>query len=85
MELSTRWATFASGTPRAEVESDTYVFVDDAETLCREFEAKGAVILRGLQDEPYGLRDFVVEDPEGHRLVFGTPTGQKRTFDFRFG
>ncbi len=60
---------------REDIESDTYVFVEDAEALCREFEAKGAVILRGVQDEAYGLRDFVVEDPEGHRLVFGTPLG----------
>jgi len=60
---------------REDIESDTYVFVQDADALCQEFQAKGAVILRGVQDEPYGLRDFVVEDPEGHRLVFGAPLG----------
>lgn len=58
---------------REGIESDTYLFVDDVEALCQEFEARGALILRRPQDEPYGLRDFVIEDPEGHRLVFGTP------------
>ena len=60
---------------REGIESDTYVFVDDVDALFREFEAKGATILRPPEDEPYDLRDFVVEDPEGHRVVFGMPLG----------
>jgi uncharacterized glyoxalase superfamily protein PhnB len=60
---------------REGIESDTYVFVDDVEALFREFEAKGAAIRRAPENQPYGLRDFVVEDPEGHRVVFGTPLG----------
>jgi len=60
---------------REGIESDTYVFVDDVEALFREFEAKGAAIRRAPENQPYGLRDFVVEDPEGHRVVFGTALG----------
>lgn len=58
---------------RERIESDVYLFVPDADALFAEFEAKGAIIHRPPEDEAYGLRDFVVEDPEGHRLVFGAP------------
>ncbi len=32
-------------------------------------------VLDGVGEEgpPYGLRDFTIQDLEGHRLVFGTP------------
>jgi uncharacterized glyoxalase superfamily protein PhnB len=49
-----------------------YVFVPDANVLFEEFKAKGARIHRTPEDSAYGLRDFVIEDPEGHRLAFGT-------------
>ena len=58
---------------RAGIESDAYIFVEDADALCREFEAKGVVVQRALADAPYGLRDFVIEDLDGHRLAFGSP------------
>ena len=45
-----------------------------ADGLHVELVRRGASILRSPQDEPYGLRDFAVEDLVGHRLVFGTPT-----------
>ena len=58
---------------REGIESDAYVYVTDADALHEEFVASGATILRGIQDEEYGLRDFCVETPDGHRLVFGSP------------
>ena len=58
---------------RESHESDAYLFVSDADALFEEYESRGVTILRGLQDEPYGLRDFTIEDAFGHRLVFGTP------------
>jgi uncharacterized glyoxalase superfamily protein PhnB len=64
--------------PRPEREShegDAYLFVDDANALFEEYQAKGVTILRPPEDEPYGLRDFTIEDPFGHRLTFGTPLG----------
>ena len=48
-----------------------YVYVEDADALCREVAGKGVDIVRGPEDMPYGLRDFDIRDPDGHILAFG--------------
>lgn len=48
-----------------------YVYVEDADALCAEFKAKGADIVRALEDTFYGSRDFDVRDPDGHIIAFG--------------
>lgn len=58
---------------RESIESDVYVRVEDAASLHEELVRTGATIVRGLRDELYGMRDFAVVTPEGHRLVFGSP------------
>ena len=50
---------------------DAYVWVDDADALCAEFTSKGVKIVRPVCDQPYGNRDFDVEDCNGYRLCFG--------------
>ena len=50
---------------------DAYVWVDNADALHAEFVSKGVMIARGLCDQPYGCRDFDVEDCNGYRLCFG--------------
>lgn len=50
---------------------DAYVWIDDADALHAELKAKGAKIVRGLCDQPYGCRDFEIEDLNGYRLCFG--------------
>jgi len=50
---------------------DAYIWVDDADALFREFQPKGVKIPRGICDQPYGCRDFDVEDCNGYRLCFG--------------
>ena len=50
---------------------DAYIWVDDADSLHQEFAAKGVKIPRGLCNQPYGNRDFDVEDCNGYRLCFG--------------
>jgi predicted enzyme related to lactoylglutathione lyase len=50
---------------------DAYIYVDDANALHDEFVGKGVKIVRGLCDQPYGNRDFDVEDCNGYRLCFG--------------
>ncbi len=42
--------------------------VDDLHSRCVERDAR---IVSGLTDHPWGLRDFLVEIPGGHRLAFG--------------
>lgn len=50
---------------------DAYVWVDDADSLYKEFTDKGVKISRGICDQPYGNRDFDIEDCNGYRLCFG--------------
>jgi predicted enzyme related to lactoylglutathione lyase len=50
---------------------DAYVWVENADALCEEFTARGVKIARPLCDQPYGNRDFDIEDCNGYRLCFG--------------
>jgi len=50
---------------------DAYIWIEDADALHAEFEAKGATIARGVCDQEYGCRDFEVDDCNGYRLCFG--------------
>jgi len=61
---------------RGRIESDLYFYVPDADALHAELLARGATILRAVEDGPnYGMRDFVVEDLDGNRLLFGSSKG----------
>lgn len=51
---------------------DGYIWVDDANALYEEFKSKGVKIAREICDQPYGNRDFDVEDCNGYRLCFGS-------------
>ena len=60
----------------AQAESDAwdaYIWVDDVEELHTTFKSHGVKIARDLCDQPYGCRDFDVEDCNGYRLCFGQP------------
>lgn len=61
---------------RPSFEGDGYVFVGDADALHAEFAARDVTVLREPQDEPYGLRDFTIVTPQGHRLAFGGPLAE---------
>jgi predicted enzyme related to lactoylglutathione lyase len=50
---------------------DAYIWIDEADALHAEFTSKRARIVRGVCDQPYGCRDFDVEDCNGYRLCFG--------------
>ena len=53
---------------------DAYVWVDDADALYAEFKSRGVRIAREICDQPYGCRDFDVEDCNRYRLCFGHDT-----------
>ena len=53
---------------------DCYIWIDDADRLCAEFKSRGVKITRDVCNQPYGCRDFDVEDCNGYRLCFGQPT-----------
>ncbi len=48
-----------------------YVYVEDPDALCAEYAQAGATIVDTVASRPYGMRDFVVSDPDGHRFVLG--------------
>ena len=50
---------------------DAYVWIENADALHAEFRSKGVTIARDLCDQPYGCRDFEVDDCNGYRLCFG--------------
>jgi len=39
--------------------------------LFREFVAKGAIVSSEPTDKPWGLREFGLRTPDGHRIVCG--------------
>lgn len=48
-----------------------YIYVDDAAALRAEIAAEG-IAPTELCEREYGLRDFDVIDPDGHRIAFGS-------------
>lgn len=48
-----------------------YVYVEDPDTLCAEYQQAGADVIDPVASRPYGMRDFVVRDPDGHRFTVG--------------
>jgi hypothetical protein len=64
-------------TPSPAVNETTAIYVDvsevdDLHATCLE---RGAKVVNPLTEHPWHLRDFVVEIPGGHRLVFGQRVG----------
>jgi len=44
---------------------------DEVDTYYEGLQSKGATISAPLDNRPYGMRDFAVDDPDGNTLVFG--------------
>jgi uncharacterized glyoxalase superfamily protein PhnB len=49
-----------------------YVATAGIDALCERARAAGAEICMEPTDQPYGSRDFICKDPEGHVWCFGT-------------
>lgn len=47
------------------------VFGDEVDRYYTTLRSRGAKIEREPADELYGMRDFVVNDPDGNLLTFG--------------
>lgn len=50
-----------------------YLETDDASTLCASLKSRGVNIVRELHETPWGTKEFVIEDDQGHTLYFGEP------------
>jgi DNA-binding transcriptional MerR regulator len=51
-----------------------YVYVEDPDSLCAEYQRAGAKVVEPVATRSYGMRDFVVRDPDGHRFTLGPAT-----------
>jgi uncharacterized glyoxalase superfamily protein PhnB len=48
-----------------------YLQIDgDIDKYYNELKQKGVKIAVDIKDEPFGVRDFTVEDPDGYKLTF---------------
>jgi len=50
---------------------DAYLWVDDAEAFFAELKQRGAKVMYPPTLKPYGVKEFVVMDLDGHQLAFG--------------
>ena len=48
-----------------------YLHVQDASGLYQEVVQNSVEIWHPLADKPWGMREFAIVTPDGHRLVFG--------------
>ena len=53
---------------------NVYFWVTDADGLCAEFQGRGATIDYGPCDQPYGCREFGIQDLDGYDISFGQIT-----------
>lgn len=52
------------------------IFVYDVDALHEKVAARGANVTTSLETMEYGMREFEVTDPDGHRLIFGQGVGE---------
>jgi predicted enzyme related to lactoylglutathione lyase len=57
--------------PGVNETTTAYIGVTDVGGLHDHCQRRGAPVVMPLTDHPWGLRDFVVEIPGGHRLALG--------------
>ena len=50
---------------------NVYFWVDDVDTLFAELKGRGAKIDYGLENKPYQVREFGVQDLDGYDIAFG--------------
>lgn len=58
-----------------------YVVTEHVDDLHRRLKDAGVKIIREIEDQPYGSREFAIADPEGNKWSFGTYPGEPRRAD----
>ena len=54
-----------------------YLETDDAVAAAEAFRRNGVVFVRDIEDKPWGMREFVVQDDDGHILYFGEGSARR--------
>ncbi len=49
-----------------------YINVDDIDSLYAELVSRGASIGASPEAKPWGMREFALRTPDGHRMTFGS-------------
>ena len=66
--------------PASELGDHSYfvhLTVTGLDALHAEVSARGARVISGPADRSWGLREFGVQTPDGHRIMFGEPIGRR--------
>lgn len=53
-----------------------YFVVEDIDAEFARVCGAGAEIIKPLRDEPWGMREFGLRTPDGHRMMFGERIGE---------
>lgn len=48
-----------------------YIWVNGIDELHEEFRTRGLASLPAPESKPWGMREFMVTTPDGHRIMFG--------------
>ncbi len=60
--------------PASETNNHSYfahVLVSNVDEIFEEYKANGATFIQEVADKPWGLREFGIVTPDGHRIMFG--------------
>jgi uncharacterized glyoxalase superfamily protein PhnB len=50
-----------------------YLIVQGVDQLYEEVSVRGAEVISQPTTEPWGIREFTIRTPDGHRIRFGEP------------
>jgi hypothetical protein len=53
-----------------------HILVEDADNVYQELTDRGAQITSRISSKPWGLREFSVITPDGHRITYGHLIGE---------
>ena len=62
--------------PASDLENHSYFvywYVDGLDQFYEEIAARGALVTSEPADKPWGLREFGLRTPDGHRITCGQP------------
>jgi uncharacterized glyoxalase superfamily protein PhnB len=48
-----------------------FIFCDEVDDYFQQIKKQGAIVKVEPADQPYGMRDFIVLDPDGNHMNFG--------------
>lgn len=51
----------------------TYLIIEGVDSFYGEVSRRGAEVLSAPRTEPWGMREFSICTPDGHRIKFGEP------------